>query len=39
MFFPDPVTNKALTILRPTTDISGNAPVNHNGHCHGGLIA
>jgi hypothetical protein len=39
MFFPDPVTNKALTILRPTTDITGNAPVDDNCHCHDGLIA
>src|SRR5260221_10564695 len=38
MFFPDPVTNKVLTILRPTTDITGNAPVDDNCHCHGGLI-
>src|SRR4029450_763448 len=39
MFFPDPVTNKALTILRPRTDVTGNALVYDYCHCHEGLIA
>jgi len=39
MFFPDPVTNQALTILRPTADISGNTPVDDNCHCRERCIA
>ena len=32
-------TPLALTILRPTTDVAGNAPVDDNRHRHAALIA